>query len=396
MNLLRIIPSMDPKGGGPCQGIRNNTPELEKFNIFCEIATTDISQTWADDGLTVHTLGEKKNAWSYSSKLIPWLIKNIPRFDAIIIHGLWQYHSFAVYSAIKKLERKKISTPKVYVMPHGMLDPYFQRDPSRRLKAIRNWVYWLLIEKQVVNNADAILFTCETELLLARETFPLYKPKEELNIGYGIIAPPLFKDQMKADFLEKTQGEFPYFLFISRIHQKKGVDLLLLAYNQLLNENKDNTDNIPALVIAGPGIDTSFGQSLLKIIEDFPLLELKVYVVGMLTGDAKWGAFYGCEVFVLPSHQENFGIVVAEALACGKPVLISDQVNIWREIEDANAGIIGKDTLEGTYSMLKQWLTTPIEEKQQIESNTRLCFEKKFSISPNAKRFVDVLKNINE
>ncbi len=59
----------------------------------------------------------------------------------------------------------------------------------------------------------------------------------------------------------------------------------------------------------------------------------------MLTGDLKWGAFRAAEAFVLPSHQENFGIAVVEALACGKPVLISDKVNIWREIVEDGAGL---------------------------------------------------------
>lgn len=64
----------------------------------------------------------------------------------------------------------------------------------------------------------------------------------------------------------------------------------------------------------------------------------------MLQGDVKWGAVHGCEEFVLPSRQENFAIAVVEALACGKPVLISDQVNIWREIAEDGAGLVGGDT----------------------------------------------------
>jgi hypothetical protein len=75
----------------------------------------------------------------------------------------------------------------------------------------------------------------------------------------------------------------------------------------------------------------------------------------MLSGAAKWGALYGCEAFVLPSHQENFGIAVVEALACGKPVLISDQVNIWREIVEDGAGLVEGDAEEGVEKLLRKF-----------------------------------------
>ena len=75
---------------------------------------------------------------------------------------------------------------------------------------------------------------------------------------------------------------------------------------------------------------------------------------GMVGGKQKWAAFRGAKAFVLPSHQENFGIAVAEALACGCPVLISNKVNIWREIAEGKAGIVTDDTPEGTYLLLQR------------------------------------------
>ena len=75
----------------------------------------------------------------------------------------------------------------------------------------------------------------------------------------------------------------------------------------------------------------------------------------MLQGDAKWGAFYAAEVFALPSHQENFGVAVAEALACGTPVLISNKVNIWQEIAEDGVGLVEEDDLEGTTRLLERW-----------------------------------------
>ncbi|MFN3590544.1 MAG: glycosyltransferase, partial [Spirosomataceae bacterium] len=188
---------------------------------------------------------------------------------------------------------------------------WFQRAPSRRWKALRNEVYWALVERQVVNEADGLLFTCQQELELARTTFWGYRPKQEINVGYGILPPPACTEEITQAF----QHPRPYFLFLSRIHEKKGVDILITAYQNLRKENP--TLAIPDLVIAGPGLESTYGQKVQELVQD--AYKENISFVGMLSGDSKWGALYGCDAFVLPSHQENFGIAVVEALACGKP-----------------------------------------------------------------------------
>jgi glycosyltransferase involved in cell wall biosynthesis len=113
----------------------------------------------------------------------------------------------------------------------------------------------------------------------------------------------------------------------------------------------------------------------------------------MLNGSAKWGAFYGCDAFTLPSHQENFGIAVVEAMACGKPVLISNQVNIWREIHDERSGLVDDDTPDGVHRLLQRWMDITDAVKQQIGDQARMAFEKLFAIDPAAERFIRVLGN---
>jgi glycosyltransferase involved in cell wall biosynthesis len=111
----------------------------------------------------------------------------------------------------------------------------------------------------------------------------------------------------------------------------------------------------------------------------------------------KWGVLYGCEAFVLPSHQENFGIAVVEALACGKPVLISDQVNIWREIVEDGAGFVDSDTEQGVESLLRRFLfrcrlSGGNEEKAKIERLSRSCYQKRFGIRSASNRLAEALK----
>ncbi|MGH7238230.1 MAG: glycosyltransferase, partial [Candidatus Saccharimonadales bacterium] len=325
-----------------------------------------------NDRYHIHALGPGRGPWHYTKALMPWLILNLPRFEVVIINGLWLYHSFAVWKAIKILKKRHPDlVPRVLVMPHGMLDPYFQRAKGRKLKAVRNWVYWKLIERKVVNDANGLLFTCETEMLLARKAFKPYKPVKEHNAGYGIEAPPVYEKFMTDAFEKLCPGldGHPYLLFLSRIHQKKGIDLLIKAYISIFNNENKGVAPLPKLVIAGPGLDTSFGKKIQNELMRAPQVKPNVFFPGMLYCDAKWGAFYGCEAFVLPSHQENFGIAVAEALACSKPVLISDQVNIWREIEMGGAGIIGNDFYEGTREALLKWINLNPKNKQVMGIN---------------------------
>jgi glycosyltransferase involved in cell wall biosynthesis len=116
----------------------------------------------------------------------------------------------------------------------------------------------------------------------------------------------------------------------------------------------------------------------------------------MLTGELKWGALRASEIFVLPSHQENFGIVVAEALACGLPALISNKVNIWREVQSNGAGIVGVDDLEGTCTVLQRWQSMSEQEKSEMRAQARECFLHNFEIRAAARFLIATLSNVIE
>ncbi|HYH15185.1 MAG TPA: glycosyltransferase, partial [Flavisolibacter sp.] len=193
----------------------------------------------------------------------------------------------------------------------------------------------------------------------------------------------------------------------------KGVDMLIKAYSQLLNHTLQrgrgvsdrssvynpvkgidiHNTTVPRLVIAGPGLETSYGSSIKKMVEGDPVLKNFIFFPGMLAGDEKWGAFYGCEAFILPSHQENFGIAVVEALACCKPVLISNRVNIWREIEAGGGCIVAADSQSGVCEMISKWLQLSDAEKQMMVHNAGVTYEKYFACRPAAERFYEAVCN---
>jgi glycosyltransferase involved in cell wall biosynthesis len=395
MKLLHITASMDPKLGGVCQALKTIVKGLNAYpDVQNEIVSFDDPDAFfiRENPDQINALGLGKGPWFYNPAYLSWLLENLPRFDAVILHGLWNYQGYGLIKALNQLKKASAAKPntsfstKFFVMPHGMLDPYFQKASGRKLKAVRNWLYWKLIERKVVNLADGLLFTCEAELMLARKTFTPYHPAKEIVVGLGVEEPPAYSDAMREAFLNQCSGfkNRPYLLFISRIHEKKGTNLLIDAYLAIQEPNKSPFQ----LVVAGPGLETPYGQKIKSSALKIKQQENAVLFPNMLTGNAKWGAFFGCDAFVLPSHQENFGIAVVEALACGKPVLISNQVNIWTEIAACKAGIIAEDTASGTLELLESWNRLSIAQKTEMGKNARHCYEKHFAVKPAAIRFL--------
>ena len=283
----------------------------------------------------------------------------------MIVHGVWQYSSFGVWRALAGT-----NTP-YFVFPHGMLDPWFKRTyPAKHFKKL---LYWPWGEYRVLRDAAAVLFTSEEERRLARESFGLYTCNEKV-VNYGTALPP-DPEGTREKFFEA----FPhlrdrrFFLFLGRLHEKKGCDLLIEAFAQLANSSEASNH----LVMAGPCSDDNYLRRLRELAAG---ASDSITFPGMLTGAVKWGALSAADAFVLPSHQENFGIAVAEALACGTPVLISNKINIWREIEGDGAGYVENDDLSGTLNLLKRWLAAPETSRVEMRANARKCFAARFEI----------------
>ena len=383
MRFLRIIPSLDPRGGGPMEAARGIDKALGAMRHDVEVATLDAPDAGSFLGeypAQVHALGPARSAYRYSPRLLPWLRSNTHRFDAVIVDGLWQYHGFAAWRA---LAGKK--TP-YFVYTHGMLDPWFKR--AYPLKHFKKWLYWPWGDYRLLRDARAVLFTCEEERRLARQSFWLYRAKEAVS-SLGIEQPPGDPDGALAAAFRAKYPELAgkrLMLYLSRIHEKKGCDLLIDAFARVSAKHADLQ-----LVIAGP--DQTGWQAGLQAQAAAAGIADRITWPGMLRGDDKWGAFHACEVFCLPSHQENFGIVVAEALGCGKPVLISDKVNIWREVEEDAAGIVDDDSLEGTERSLGKWLSMTAPERQQMENAAAQCFASRFQIEHVVQGLLGIIES---
>lgn len=384
LRVLHVTPSIDPTGGGPVEAIRQMGLELRRLGHEVDVLSLD----GADEPyvrefpLPVHTVGPTDAAqggYGFSSRLVPWLRRRASGYDAIVVNGLWQYHGVGTWRALHSM-----GAP-YFVYVHGMLDPWFKF--TYPLKHLKKAVYWQLAEYRVLRDARAVLFTSEEERLLARQSFSRYRARERV-VAFGTGHPQLPADEAREAFLSafpRLRGK-PLLLFLGRIHEKKGCDLLIHAFSRVAADAPDLH-----LVMAGP--DTQKWTAILRSLARRLGVAARICWTGMLRGELKWGALHAAEAFVLPSHQENFGVAVAEALGCGKPVLISNRINIWREVQEHGAGLVEEDTLRGTEGLLRRWLDLTREQRDLMGQAARACFEQRFTASAMAR---DLLRVIQE
>lgn len=379
LKLLHVIPSVDPSGGGPIEAVNQLCRTYRDSGVVVEICSIDRPNDVfvANSKTKVHALGPGHGKYAYSSRLVPWLRTHAHEFDAVIVNGLWQYTSFAVWRALAGT-----STP-YFIFVHGMLGPWFKR--AYPIKHLKKWLYWPWGEYRVLRDARRVIFTCETERLAARQCFSLYKANEAVTV-YGVNDPPPNIDELGSRFATQYPRlkDKRIVLFLGRLHEVKGCDLLIAAFAQVAKQD----ENLH-LVMAGPG--QSRWVTKLKAQSDALGIAHRITWPGMLQNDAKWGALQASEVLCLPSHHENFGIVVAEALACGKPVMISDKVNIWREIREAEAGFVDADTTDGTVRNLQRWQQLDANGYMKMSDRARQCFAIHFHVRLAGARLLEII-----
>jgi glycosyltransferase involved in cell wall biosynthesis len=370
MRLLHVIHSLNPATGGVAEAVRNFV--VNRCGSDQEVLTLDkSSDPWIKSfPAKVKCTGPALGKFGYSRRFSAWLRDNVREHDAVIIHGLWQFHAV---SGGRIAGRQNVP---YFVFPHGMLDPYFDR--TSMIKRFKKRVYWSL-QKRVLAGARAVLFTCGEERQRAVRTWKING--QSRIVPLGVPLPECAQEQIFFERFPTLKGK-KLILFLGRLHPKKGLDLLLRAFARM-------TDPDLHLVLAGPACSEAYEHELRALAQ--VCLPDSVTFTGMLAGNLKLGAFAAAEVFILPSHQENFGLAVIEALACGLPVLISDQVNIWREIQEDGAGLVAADSESGVLELLRGWLALSSEKKQAMRAAALHSYNSRFRAESAAEKFLATL-----
>lgn len=375
MRFLHVVHSCDPAAGGVAEAVLRLANGAEEAGYEAEIITCDSPDADFLKGLGVKATGTgpaSRSSYHACPAMGAWLRANAAEFDAFVAHGLWQYPGVST-----RREARRANKP-YYLYPHGMLDPWFRH--TYPLKHLKKLVFWRLRQARILRDARAVCFTTEEERRLARGSFRPYRCEEAVT-GLGVAEPPPEEADQRAAFFERFPQlkERRLLLYLGRIHRKKGIDLLLRAFGELA-EGDDR------LVLAGPEEDGVYAGELRRLAEPFAE---RVTWAGMLRGATKWGALRSADSLVLPSHQENFGMVVAEALSVGTPVLITDKVNLWREVEDDEAGRVSTDDQAGVRALLREWRAPAFKE---LVPRTRPCFERRFRAAAAAANLAALQK----
>ncbi|WP_283180214.1 glycosyltransferase [Gemmobacter sp. 24YEA27] len=323
-----------------------------------------------------HGVGPGTRIYGYTPNLSRWISKNRSRFDVAVVHGLWNHASVGGWQGLRRARLPYV------LFTHGMMDPWF-----RKSKPIKHWVkqsFWA-IQGRVLRDANEVLFTSEEEMRLADGVFFGYNYRPRVVAYAAAEATPCgLVDEAAFHKLVPELAGRPYLLFLSRIHEKKGCNLLLEGFAKAVHRPDLQ------LVIAGPP-HGDLGERLQAQAHSLGIAE-RVHWPGMVKGAAKAGAFRGAEAFVLTSHQENFGIAVAEALAYGKPVLISNQINIWREIESGGAGVVAPDTVDGATRVIAAWEQLTPEARIAMGRAAREVYERNFTVEAAARDLTAALE----
>ena len=355
MKVLHYLPSIDRSSGGVGSYMQLLAGELGKL-VELHIATHTSANMYEMENSHVHCISE----WKYIQKMRrQWeeLLDKI-RPDIIHVNCCWMPGS----ALSQKWAQAK--GYKVVLSPHGMLEPWIMQRHywTKKLPAL------LLYQKAAVKKADFLHATAESE------KDNLLKLGWNNRISVVANGVDVGNIEMKSSW-ERT-GKI---LFLSRVHPKKGLEFLIEAMSRINGELQ--------CLIAGEGEE--------EYIESLKALTLKkgmanrVLFLGGIYGNSKWKYFKDADVFVLPTFSENFGIVVAEALASGTPVITTTGTP-WNELNTEHCGWwidIGINALVGA---LNEFLSLSEEELEAMGRNGRCLVEERYSTSKIAKDMLNL------
>ena len=314
LRVLHVIPSVGPHRGGPSVALEVMTRALTQAGVAVQVATTDddspgrikvpLRQAVERDGAIWHYFPRQMRFYTVSLPLKGWLARHVDRFDVVHVHAVF---SHASVHACRSARRARV--PYI-VRPLGVLAPY-----GLRQRALLKRMSLRFIERPLLDGAAAIHCTSAAEEADVRR----------LDAQWRTAVVPLGVDT--DCYKPSPLHTEPYALFLARLHPKKGIELLLSAAAQV-PELK--------LVIAGGG-NARYIAQLQEMTGTLGIAD-RVIWAGHVSGAEKLRMLQSASVFVLPSQAENFGIAVAEALACGVPAVVSDQVAIAPQIARYRAG----------------------------------------------------------
>lgn len=357
-----------------CQELARRGQEVSIYTTNVDgnrLLDVPLKQAVVKEGVEIRYFSGWRYPWEYKSSL-PLLFALREKIQTVDVVHIYSMYIFS--STVAAHYCRKYRVPYL-LHPHGSLDPYL-----RRRHALRKWVYERLFEVRNFQHAAAILFNCREEMRLAADWPGLqFRCTDGERVRKKVVVPVGVEDGWlkgpSPTCSQRFKRKFPHLagrrivVFFGRLNFKKGLDVLARAFSQVAREREDIH-----LVLAGPD-QGGYGQKVREWLREGGVLE-KATFTGSLVGEDRFAVLREAEVFVLPSYTENFGQSVAEAMACAVPVVISDRVNIWPEVQEARAGLVVGCEPQETAQALWALLENPALGREMGERGRRLVEEK--------------------
>ncbi len=385
MKILQIVPSISLVYGGPSQMVLGLSAALAQLGQEVTIITTDSNGDTGQAPLDV-PLGVPVSQngyqiyyfpcspfrrYKFSLDLFTWLANRAKDYDIAHIHAL-----FSPVSSISASIARYRQLPYI-LRPLGTLDPA-DLQKKRQLKQI----YANFLEKPNLAAAAAVHFTSQQECQIA-ERFNIKTKDIVIPLGVDFFDP----QALPVNGFDLPQNK-PIILYMSRLDPKKGLDLLLPSLESLLAKGLDFH-----FVLAGGNPQDREYENRIKNQIERSILGKNTTITGFVTGEVKNNLLARADLFVLPSYYENFGIAVAEAMAAGIPVVISDRVDLYPAVAAAAAGWVTACQLEDLTNTLATAITNP-EIRQQRGKNARDLVLNQYSWSAIAEQLLTVYENL--
>lgn len=368
MRVLHYIPSIDRSSGGVgvyMQLLAKGLGQLCDLHVI----THHSADEYALPNCTLHYIDPKWLPWNNCKSQFVALLQQLNP-DVVHVNCCWTPLCSFIALWTKALGKKVVYTP------HGMLEPWILRRHyyTRKLPAI------LLYQRRAIRKADVLHATADSE------------KQNLLRLGWNpnvdIVGNCV---DVNAIAMKTSWQRTRTILFLSRVHVKKGINFLIEALSQITHSANPNAANIAKVQIAGPG-DEAYVAELRILAQQLGVAD-KVEFLGPVFGDKKYELFRSADCFVLPTHSENFGIVVTEALACGTPV-ITTQGTPWSELPTAHCGWWTEIGTAPTAEALTQFLALSPNQIETMGRNGRRLVEEKYSCQIIAQQMMSLYNQL--
>ncbi len=342
LRILHVISAIDPIDGGPPAVVLGFAPALAAAGLSVTVVSTyaaGSSLSPGDElrskGVPTHLIGPCGGLFFSHPTLKPTLQRLIPEHDIVHVHSMWE----DIQHQACRIAREQ-SVPYL-LTPHGMLGPW-----AMARSRLRKRLYLLWRMRRNLDHAAAIHVTTRIEQQwIAPYHFRAPALVEPLGLDFDEFARAAGGATFRSAF--PRIGRRRFVLFLGRLDPQKGLDLLIPAFAAAALDDC-------LLVLAGPD-SRNYRASVQAMVRDYTL-EDRVIFTGMLRGPDRIAALREATLMCLPSHHENFGIVVAESLAAGTPVIVSDQVCLHTEISANNLGGVVPLNPLALAAELRRWM----------------------------------------